>query len=615
MWIVDNNENMGFKIIQILILYSSWSISIALGQSNQDALIANEYYSRGEYDKALTLYQGLEDQLNIIPLIHQNYIDLLHQKQLHERAGTYLTKIRTQAPQNVMYIVDQIDHFIIINDSLRANKVFNDLNSTIVSNANLLRASAQYLVNKQHFDYAEQLYLAARKVEKNAYAYAIQLASLYRYRNQQDKMVDEYLNYAAESPARIRYVKSMLQLTLKDEQELEHLIKKMLKSIQNEPRNDLFAEILIWAHLQQNNYYGAYIQAKALDKRNNTQGENVFEIGKLAIQNKAYEVSIEVLQFLVDNYASSPYYVPAKEYLILAKKESVENKFPIDTIKIRALIVDYEQFINELGLNQYTLAAYREKALLHAFYINETAEAIYILNEVIQNTQADPKLNAQAKIDLADIYIIIDEPWESTLLYSQVEKANKSESIGELAKLKNAKVSFYTGNFKLAQEHLSILKKATRREIANNAIDLSILIKNNTILDSTQSALRDYAAIDLLLYQNKLAEAEAKIIEILPTYAEHPIIDELYWLNAQIEVKKGNYDKATVLLQKIVEELPYDILTDDALYEWAEILENHLNRPEEAKELYQRLMVKYPGSLFVAEARKRFRTLRGDFVN
>lgn len=615
MWIVDNNIKMRLQIILILIVHTLCFISIALGQSSQDALIANEYYNQGEYDKALALYQSLEDQWNAIPLIHKNYIDLLHVKQLNAQAQDYLQKIRAQAPDNIMYVVDEIDHYIVVNDSAHADLVFVELKSKITTNMALLRASAQYLVNKQHFTYAEQLYLSARKAEKDPNAYAIQLATLYRYRNLQDLMVDEYLKYATESPTRISYVKSMLQLTLKENADLDQLIQKMLISIQKDPRNDLFAEILIWANLQQSNYYGAYIQAKALDRRNNTEGKNLFEIGKLALENKAYESTVEILQFLVDSYPSSTYYVLAKEYLILAKKQSVENIFPIDTLKIRSLIGDYEQFITELGLNQYTLAAYREKALLHAFYINETTEAISILNEIIKNPQTDSKLNAQAKIDLADIYIIINEPWESTLLYSQVEKANKNESIGELAKLKNAKVSFYTGNFKLAQEHLSILKKATRREIANNAIDLSILIKNNTILDSAQSALRDYAAIDLLLYQNKLVEAEANIIEILPRYLEHPILDELYWLNAKIQIKRGNYVEAAVILQKIVEELPYDILSDDALFEWASILDNQLNNKEKAKELYQRLLVEYPGSLFVAEARKRFRTIRGDFVN
>lgn len=615
MWIVDNKSQMNSRAIILFLLCQLFLNVDVFSQSNRDALLANEYYNQAEYDKALELYKELENKLAIIPLIHKNYLDLLHLKQMNIEAERYLKKIRAQAPNNVLYAVDLIDHYIIVNDSIEANNNYKILESEVLENPNILRATAQFLVNNQHYNYAERLYLALREKDKQSNAYAIQLATLYRYRNQKEKMVEEYLNYAMEVPGRIRYVKSMFQLTLTEEDDINNLIKKMLISLQKNPNNETYAEVLIWANLQQNNFYGAFVQAKAMDRRNNSSGENVYEIGKLAFENSAYETAIEIFEFIISNYNSSKLYVPAKEFLILSKKEMIEQEYPIDTVTIRSLVYDYKNFIQEQGINQYTLPAYREKALLHAFYLDETETAISILKQIIENNQSSSKLVAQAKIDLADIYIILNQPWESTLLYSQVEKSNKNQEIGEIAKLKNAKVSFYMGNFQLAEEHLDILKKATRREISNNAIDLSILIKNNTILDSTQSALKDYAAVDLLLYQNKLGEAEKVLKNLFTKYKDHPILDELYWLSAQVEKQQGNYEDAINLLDIIVEELPYDILTDDALFERAKILEDYLGNESLAKELYQKLMVDYPGSIYVAEARKRFRALRGDFVN
>ena len=52
---------------------------------------------------------------------------------------------------------------------------------------------------------------------------------------------------------------------------------------------------------------------------------------------------------------------------------------------------------------------------------------------------------AQAKLNLGDIYVITEQPWESVLLYYQVEKSHKNDDLGETAKLKNAKLSFYKG--------------------------------------------------------------------------------------------------------------------------------------------------------------------------
>ncbi|WP_296619632.1 tetratricopeptide repeat protein, partial [Marivirga sp.] len=203
----------------------------------------------------------------------------------------------------------------------------------------------------------------------------------------------------------------------------------------------------------------------------------------------------------------------------------------------------------------------------------------------------------------------------SVLLYYQVEKSHKNENLGETAKLKNAKLSFYKGEFELAQEHLDILKNATRREISNDAMDLSILIKNNTILDSTQKALRAYADVDLMLYQNKFQKAQQTLDSLIIEYQEHPILDELLWLKAKRDKETGEYIKAIDLLQRIVFDMPYDILTDDALFEMAKIYEELIQDTAKAKEYYQKLLTDYPGSIFVAEARKRFRNLRGDFLN
>ncbi|GAB3328901.1 tetratricopeptide repeat protein [Marivirga atlantica] len=577
--------------------------------------LANAYYQKGENDKALKLYRQLAEDDRNLPFIHNNFLELLELKQLYKEAENYLKKIRAQAPTNIRYNVDIIDYYISINDSAKANQQFESLKDIVLENYNMLRAGAQYLINDQHTAYAQELYLAARKNQRDPNAYAVQLATLYRFANQKDKMVEEYIKYANDEPARIRYVKNMLQLSLKEKEDLENLIQKLMADIQKNPNNDLYSELLIWANLQLKNFYGAFIQARALDKRNKLDGVNSLEIGRVAFENEDYQNAEEIFSYIIDKFPDSKNYLTAREMLILTRQEMVKQNFPVDTTAIRELVKDYQLLIDQLGLNTYTLNAYREKALLHAFYLNEPEIAVDILQQIISYPQVKPDLQAQAKLDLGDIYIILEQPWESTLLYYQVEKSHKNDELGELAKLKNAKVSYYKGDFKLAQEHLDILKKATRREIANNAMDLSILIKNNSILDSTQATLQQYAEIELLLYQNKIDSAEMEIEQMLAQYEEHPIVDELLWLYAKLKKEEGKYEEAITYLQKIVDELPYDILTDDALFEMASIYEKQLNENQLAMDFYQRLLVDFPGSIYVAESRKRFRQLRGDFVN
>jgi TolA-binding protein len=249
-----------------------------------------------------------------------------------------------------------------------------------------------------------------------------------------------------------------------------------------------------------------------------------------------------------------------------------------------------------------------------------------VLNGLIKNSRASLYLKSKAKLDLGDIHLIKGEPWESTLLYSQVEKTQKENPVGYEAKLRNAKLSYYKANFKLAQEHLDILKQATTREIANDAMELSMRIKENIAFDSVGEALREFASVELLLYQNKQTEALEKIKQLkqgqivrpganggVVAFSNQAILDDVYWMEARMRMKRGEFEESINLLAKILQEYPDDILSDDAYFLQGEIYERQLKNKDKAMEIYREFLNKYPGSVYAAEARKRYRTLRGDF--
>jgi TolA-binding protein len=268
------------------------------------------------------------------------------------------------------------------------------------------------------------------------------------------------------------------------------------------------------------------------------------------------------------------------------------------------------------------------------------------LNQVIGNIKSNSYLKAKAKLEIGDIYLLRDEPWEATLLYSQVEKSQRESSLGYEAKLRNARLSYFQGDFRLAEAHLDILKQATSREIANDALELTLRIKENMGLDSIGTALIMYADVEKLLYQNKIDEALVKIEELKkgtasarlntgetfeksmnPAKVEaikkgdstfsitnYTILDDVYWLEAKLRMRKGEFNLAIALLEKILLEYPDDVLADDAYFTQADIYENQLRNKDKAMEMYREFLNKFPGSVFAAEARKRFRVLRGDFV-
>ena len=299
-------------------------------------------------------------------------------------------------------------------------------------------------------------------------------------------MVEEYLKYVSQNPSNLNYVKNTLQNLLAKTEELESLENLLYNKIQEEPNSEIYGELLIWVNLQQKNFYGAFMQARAIDRRLGSEGTRSINIGLIALDNNDYNTSIKIFSYVIRQYPDSYNYLLSKMYLIRSYEKRVRNTYPIDEREIRNLINDYNIFINELGITRNTLEALRNKALLHAFYLDEKDSAKLILQKIINTPRADADIKARSKIDLGDIYLLTEEPWESTLLYSQVEKSHKDDELGYEAKLRNAKLSYYKGDFQLSQEHLDILKEATTREIANDAMALSILIKDNIALDRSE---------------------------------------------------------------------------------------------------------------------------------
>jgi outer membrane protein assembly factor BamD (BamD/ComL family) len=384
--------------------------------------------------------------------------------------------------------------------------------------------------------------------------------------------------------------------------------------VQGNPEYSLYNELLIWVKLQKNDFRGALIQSKALDRKEATLGDHTLEIGQIAFDNMEYTTAIKAFEFVVDNFPNTFNYEKARRLLINSKESKIKNTFPVDLEAIRNLVSEYETLVQEIGLTRNTLEALRDKALLHAYYLDQEQEAIDILNQIISHHSAGSLLVAKAKLDLGDIFLLIEEPWESSLLYSQVEKTNKETPIGYEAKLRNAKLHYYNGDFSLAQSHLDILKDATTREIANDALNLSLLIKNNTILDSTDLIMKEYSSVELLLFRNKQSRALKKLDSLISEFPDHSLVDEIHMMKYEIYLEKGEFSKAKKELQQIVENFSEDILADDAYFKMGVLEQDHLKNPEGAQEIYRDFLTRFPGSIYVAEARKRFRTIRGDVI-
>ncbi len=586
--------------------------TMTFGQ-DRDVQLANEYYQQGEIEKAKTLYDELSTNRRNIAIINSNYLEVLKQIGEPKEVEKYFDRVLKWYPGNISYLVDEATYYFQRNDLKEFGKRFDALKEYFRESRFQLSMIAQQFASNRMYQQSVEMFMLARDVSGSASSYALELARIYSFLNDKESMVEEYLTYAQESRQNTNYIKNIFQNLLKDEDDLSFLENSLIRRMQENPDDRTFPDLMIWLELQRQNFFGAFLQARALDKREESTGGHTRRVGQIALDNESWEDAITIFEYLTRTYqdqSSQAYY---RRMLIQAKEGKVKNKFPIDKGAIKNLSREYSRLFKEVGPNKSTYEALRNMAHLHAFYLGEIDTASIVLRYLIDSPRAGKNIISQCKLDLGDIYILRNQPWEATLLYSQVEKAHRDSPLAYEAKLKNARLHYFTGNFALAKSHLDILKRATTREISNDAIDLTVLISDNTYLDSTDVVMQTYASIDLMIFQNQFGKAQRALEHMLVDHPNHSITDEVYWRLAEIHERAGRFIDAIEYLEKIALNYGFDILADDAQFKIALITEEQLGDLSAAQEMYREFMTDHPGSSYTAEARNRFRKLRGDY--
>jgi tetratricopeptide (TPR) repeat protein len=584
------------------------------GAFAQEAELGMEYMKAGDYEKAKSVFQKLAKNKETAKVIHKPYLQTLIKLKEFDEAEKFVKKQIKNSDGNAKYITDYARLLEIADKNEEAQRQY----AIAMDKVKLDETAMMELVNEfsknQQFDLAVQTIEKVREQSKSPDRFAVQLAKLYRIQGKIPQMIEKYLKFGLLTDNR-EMVQSILQDELKDEKEIEQLEKILYTDVQKYPDQSYFSEVLIWHLIQKKEFYKAFVQARALDRRYRKEGIQVTDLGFLAQQNKDYVNSGKIFEYLVKEYPRSQNYPLWRRMLINAKEEVIKSVYPINTEDIRLLITEYSKMLEELGTNQKTLEAVRSKGLLYAFYLNEKDTAIVVLENAIKLANGDQQFIDRCKLDLGDVYLLKSEPWEATLIYSQVEKSEKDSPLGYDAKLRNARLAYFRGDFELSKEVLDILKQATTREIANDAMELSLLIMENTGADSTEKAMKAYSNVELLLFQHRNDEAIASLNAMEKTFKGDPLEDEIIYLRAMTFLKQGDTEKGVKDLETIIQKFPIELKGDDATYNLAKTYQEKLNQPAKAMKLYQELLIKYPGSIYGADARKRFRNLRGDTIN
>lgn len=606
------------KILNILLIIMGLALN-ATAQGTTDEQLAAHYYREGEYDKALLYYERLYSRQPS----EENYgyfLNCLLALERYKDAERLAERQAKAHPSVLHYQVDVGRVLLRAGEDDRADKVFDRvIRNMNEASVNQVLDVGRAFSEMNEDDRALEVYYLGRKLMGNAYPFHFQIAQVLGQKGDIEGMINEYLDVLTVSEGYLQSVQTTLNRVVGFEEEGKYNIilqEQLLKRIQKNPDSEVYAEMLIWMYMQQNKFEAALIQVKALDKRNREDGARVINLAQLALSNYKYNVAIDGFEYVKSKGPGNYYYLDAMTGLLRSLKAKVINT-DYSQEAIDKLILEYDNALSELGKQSSTASIIRDYAHIKAFYqsrYDNTAVAGAI--EMLQHALGLPGLSsiatAEVKLELADIYVLSNNIWEASLLYGQVEKAFKHDEIGHQAKLKNAKVFYYAGDFGWAETQLDVLKGSTSKLISNDALELSAFISENTGLDTTTEALSMFAKTELLAAQHKYDSALIWLSAIEEKFPYHDLADNILFERAGIYAETGRYEDAVKTYLQIPETYPYGILADNALIEAGRLYETVLNDKESAMGAYQRILTDYSGSLFVVEARKRFRSLRGD---
>jgi TolA-binding protein/Tfp pilus assembly protein PilF len=579
----------------------------------QDPNLANQYFTDGEYEKAATLYDQLLEKDKRSEYYFTRYVECMMNLERYTECEKVIKKQIKEAPENTSLYVAYGNLYDKQNKTQEANAQYKRALDKMAADFASVERLARLFTSQSKYDLALETYEKGASLTRDDQRFAFNIGELYRRKGETAKMIGAYLNALGSDPGKLSLVQTRLAqvLTTDDFTELQ---TQLYTRIQGSDNPD-FVELLAWSFIQRKDFKSALRQFKALDKRLGENGQRIMGLSANAAESSAYDAAIAGYEYIIEEKGpSSPFFFEAKKEAMTCRRKKITEGYAYTNDDLKILETEYENFLTQFGQSAQTAELTLQLADLEAYYMQNLPKAIFLLEGLQQTPGLNRERLARTKINLGDFYLINGDIWESTLLYSQVDKDFKEETIGQEARFKNARLAYFNGDFQWSQAQFDILKASTSKLISNDALDLSVFIMDNLNLDTSAAAISLYAGAEMLVFQNRFDEAFQKLDTLHQAFPEHSLQDDIFYLEAQIWEKKRDWEKAAALYKAVADKYPEDIRADNALFALAQLYEKKLNDPEKAKALYERIFMDYSGSIFAIEARKQFRVLRGDKV-
>ena len=587
---------------KIIFLFSLFFSMFVFSQNEQ---LAQNYFDKGEFEKALISYKELIAAQPFNGYYFQRIIDCYQQLKQYEASEKSILERYNKFKQATL-LVELGYNYQLQKDENKAKKYYEQALDKIKKIPTEVYGIAAVFERKVLIDYALQAYQLAIELDKNL-NFNVQMALLYGQKGDSDKMIEKFLEESYTNPQNLFAIQNQLSrfMTENSDENFNNALKKALL-IRTQQNQDIFwNQYLSWYYVQQKEFAKAFVQEKAIYKRNPESLSNIVNLAQLVIEEDEKEIANEILTFVLENTQDQDLQIQAHYFLIEMKIDKAQDK------ELIGIETELKLLLKQFGISPYTLKLQLLQAHFETFQMKNPELGKAILKTALE-LPLDEYQKADAKMELADILLFQEKFNQALLYYSQIEEDLKNDVIGHEASLKAAKTSYFKADFVWALKQFKELKSVSSQLIANDAMEYFLLVNDNTVADSTQTALKQFARGDYLLYQNKTQEAMGLFQDILKNFKEQEIESVTLLRLGKTYENLGDYSSALSQYQTIIDKHSDGIYVDEALFFSAEIYNKQLKDIEKAKPLYEKLVFHHEDSIYFVDARRKFRELRGD---
>jgi len=480
------------------------------------------------------------------------------------------------------------------------------------------RIMANYAIERRAFEKAIDFLKRGKKLSDNALMFSFDLANLYSLTMQYREAAEEYLSIILKNPEQYQAVQNGILSYINKVDAL--IITTDVFDKKRDENNINLSYLLASLYIQGKMYERAYRIFSEIDSKLKSDGKELLYFAQSLYNDHQFVLAVRVFGDIIDKHPTSSIISNAKLGYAKTLEATIENinndasawkPFSFgktgDPQKVDEIIAKYNEINNLYSHSEVANEALFRTGDLKYSKLNDLDGAKGIFNKLIAETP-NSQFGIKSYEKLGDIYLEEGNLEKSKEMFKKlIQSSLIAENEKNYARFKEAKISFYEGNFPIGRDLITNIIQNYKDNNSNDALELSLLL--NTMANDS-SNLVIFANAELLSEQKKFSQAREKYL-IISQNPQAFVLQNLAKLRvAEMDLALDNYDSSMKLLQEIADEKEKNIYSDKALYLQGNIYQYAKKDIPKAIEIYESLLERFPNSIYLDAARESINKLK-----